>query len=255
MVLENQTTNSVSSLPDEVWEIMASPKTIEFNIKLGEKYKLNPDKIHIIALIEAGVFHKKFSLQEFPKILKEKLALDLKTTRELTNDINKNLFIPLRNYLGVLPPITAMGNMEKKTEEKFKELKPEIAPPLKKKEKFLQGTLPTYKEKISPYEKKRGISPGLIVHKKAAAPIISKTITPSKIEKPVSKKPFQAATPKIIPVPKIKQAATEKAPRIENLDDYQIRTMKKDIEKAKKKFIPPKPKVKVKNKVVDLSGK
>lgn len=36
---------------------------------------------------------------------------------------------------------------------------------------------------------------------------------------------------------------------------YQIRTMKQDVEKAKKKPIPPKPKPKIKDNIVDLSGK
>jgi len=121
MVLENQTTDSISSLPDNVWEIMASPKTTQFNIKLGEKYKLDMDKVQIIAIVEAGIFHKKFSIQQFPKLLNEKLAIDSETTTKLVNDINKKLFIPLKDYLGVLPHLSGIASPSN-TQESIKKL-------------------------------------------------------------------------------------------------------------------------------------
>jgi len=213
MVLENQTTDSISSLPDNVWEIMASPKTTQFNIKLGEKYKLDMDKVQIIAIVEAGIFHKKFSIQQFPKLLNEKLAIDSETTKKLVNDINKKLFIPLKDYLGVLPHLSGIASPSN-TQESIK--KPSIS-----------KTNLSWTKKISPYEKKREI-----------------------ISRP-NRKAEPKKTSKI-PIPEIKKEEIRIPPQSKEVNEYQIRTMKQDIEKARKQSTLSEGN---KNNIVDLSGK
>ena len=92
---------------------------------------------------------------------------------------------------------------------------------------------PTYEKKISPYEKIRKLISK--VPKAEEIPTFSKEKeAEAKFEKK-EKKPQPADT---LPTPQ-----------------YRIRTMKQDIEKAKRQPIPPKPEPKIKDNIVDLSGK
>jgi len=112
--------------------------------------------------------------------------------------------------------------------------KPEIPIPPKIKElpkEKPKKITPVYKEKISPYEKKRKIIP---VTPKTKAPSPPIKLKEKLAEKEEIKKEIKSKEKIEVPI----QA---------------IRTMKKDIEKAKKRPIPPKPKTK--DNIVDLSGK
>jgi len=114
--------------------------------------------------------------------------------------------------------------------------KPEISIPPKIKElpkEKPKKITPVYKEKISPYEKKRKI-----------IPVIPKTKTPP---------PTIKLKEKLVEKKEIKREIKPKK-KIE-VPIQAIRTMKKDIEKAKKKPIPEKLKPKIKDNIVDLSRK
>ncbi len=97
-----------------------------------------------------------------------------------------------------------------------------VPPPPKIEKETPKG--PAYE--ISPYERKR--------------------------ETPLTTLPVQEE----IQIPEAKKEADSRStsPGLKK-QEYQIRTMKQDIERAKKKPIPPKPKPKIKDNVVDLSGK
>lgn len=92
-------------------------------------------------------------------------------------------------------------------------------------EEITEEISPVYEGKISPYEEKREIA--------------TKEITLP------AKKELSAEAPTDIGAEVGAKA----------LDEYQIRTMKQDIERAKKQPIPPKPQPKIKDNIVDLSGK
>lgn len=244
----NTTTTPASYIPDKVWDIMASLKTGEFNIKLGEKYKLGPEKIHLLAQIEGEVFYKELALQKFPETLQEKLNLDPEITKKLANDVNQGVFVPLQDYLGIPTPFPMIEGVEEKPKKPspFKKLftkkpkpKPGIpAPP--KKPAFFKG-------KISPYERRRGIPP-------------KPPIEPTAI--PTFPKELERASQRLA---RLKQKKAEAPLKKVDVGEYKIRTMKQDVEKAKKQVIPQKPrpeadqpwtdKPKLKNNIVDLSGK
>ncbi|MCK4860197.1 MAG: hypothetical protein KAS87_06545 [Candidatus Omnitrophica bacterium] len=99
---------------------------------------------------------------------------------------------------------------------------PVMPPPLPKTEESQLEAGSPWAGKISPYEEKREI--------KATPP-----------------------TEKELPT----EAPTDVEAKVgaEALDEYQIRTMKQDIKMAKKQPIPPKPQPKIKDNIVDLSGK
>jgi len=209
--------NNFSNLPDKIWDIASSLKTIDFNTKLEEKYNLSSKQIHILAATEWSVFTKKISIQRFSKAIKEKLGLDKQVAQEISEKVNKNLFAPVKEYL---------------KKEKIKKLEPEEIKKPKEKEEKKQDI---YEQKVSPYEKEREIP--------KAKPIkIS-----HKIEEKTDLQP-------IPPLAKKQINYKEEAP------EYKIRTMKKDVEKAKKnpisiepKPIPPKPPKK--DNIIDLSKK
>jgi len=264
------------SLPKDLRENVFAVKTADKIREVAQKYEISNQKICHLASITGDVLLGVLPLEKFSNALELRLAINKMAAQAIVEEIKREIFLPVwtsfkkaqespmeaPSHPLVMPapkPKKEIKKLEKTKPEKLKpkELKPELTPPPPmKKERFSQGTLPAYKGKISPYEKKREIGPRPIISKKTAVPIISEIIASPKTEESVSKKSFQAVTPKIIPVPKVKQVATEKPPRIEGLNDYQIRTMKKDIEKAKKKSISPKPETKVvKDNLVDLSGK
>jgi hypothetical protein len=245
----NTTTIPASYIPDKVWEIMASLKAGEFNVKLGEKYKLGPEKIHLLAQIEGEVFYKELPLQKFPETLQEKLNLDPETTQKLANDVNKELFAPLQDYLGISTPFPMIEEVEEKPKKPspFKKLfkkKPEKSKPEKTKPKPEIPAPPKkpafFKGKISPYEQRRGVPP----------------------EIPTFSKELEKTSQRLA---RLKQKKAEAPLKKVDVGEYKIRTMKQDVEKAKKQVIPQKPrpeadqpqagKPKLKNNIVDLSGK
>lgn len=116
----------------------------------------------------------------------------------------------------------------KKPKKLKKEEEPELILPTPSKTREVpEEVMPIYRGKISPYEKKREITP---------------------------QKPFVEAEEEIPTFPKeLEKKARETRPSIE--EKYKIRTMKRDIEKAKRQPIPPKPEPKIKDNIVDLSGK
>ncbi len=131
-------------------------------------------------------------------------------------------------------PIPTVPVLEKPTTPEELPKKPEEALPTSvgtptevrtiRKEETTEEISSVYKGKISPYERKRELAP---------------EVTPEKKELP-TEVPTDVKTTGI---------------RAEAMGEYQIRTMKQDIEKAKKQPIPSKPQPKIKDNVVDLSGK
>lgn len=130
--------------------------------------------------------------------------------------VNPTLLQTFSPPVRIIPPapekVPVKIKVEKKEEKPEPEPKPKPSPPtpVKIEEAPKEEEMTTYERKISPYERKRGLTP-----------------------------------------------ATKKgeAKKEEEMGEYQIRTMKQDIEKAKKKPIPEKSKAKNKNNILDLSDK
>ena len=106
-------------------------------------------------------------------------------------------------------------------------------PPLPKRE-VPKPIISEYEDKISPYERKREPIPELKKEIKTFPLEIEKML-----EEESKKEP--------------QETLKKEEPR--RVGGYQIRTMKTDIEKTKKQPIPPKPQPKIKDNIVDLSGK
>ncbi len=144
------------------------------------------------------------------------------TLREFLRDFGVPL--PGEERRAPLPQPTA-GQPKAEKSDLLKKLaeekpKPKPAPAPIQREEITEEISPVYEGKISPYEEKREIA--------------AKEVTP----------PTKAEG---------KELPTKAQP--EALGEYQIRTMKQDIKRAKKQPIPPRPQPKIKDNIVDLSGK
>jgi hypothetical protein len=129
-----------------------------------------------------------------------------------------------------------------------KEPKPEeIIPPKIEEAAQRLGKIPSiYKGKISPYEQKREVGPthiGRIIPPSPRLPLEKRIPTfPEKTKQAIKKLEKEE-----------KKEKKEKPQKVDIKGKYRIQTMKKDIEKAKQAL--PRPEPKVKNNIVDLSGK
>lgn len=133
--------------------------------------------------------------------------------------------------------------------KKEKELEPEeiVPPKIEEAAQRLRKISSIYKGKISPYERKREVGPTHIgrIIPPSPGPILEKRIPtfPEKTKQEIKKlEKEEEKKPKVPPTP---------VKKVDMKGKYRIQTMKKDIEKAKQAL----PKPKVKNNVVDLSGK
>jgi len=129
-----------------------------------------------------------------------------------------------------------------------KEPKPseEIIPPKIEEAAQRLGKIPSiYKGKISPYEQKREVGPthiGRIIPPSPRLPLEKRIPTfPEKTKQEIKK------------LEKEEKEEEKKPQKVDIKGKYRIQTMKKDIEKAKQ--VLPRPEPKVKNNIVDLSGK
>lgn len=108
-----------------------------------------------------------------------------------------------------------------------------------------------YEKRISPYEKKRRFSSIMSTLNRPIATIDIPHPKPPKAEE-IQTFSGVETKPEKKEAEKTSEAKPKSAPA---MPQYQIRTMKQDIEKAGKQPLPPKPTPKVKDNVVDLSGK
>lgn len=237
IVQTQQGNNSFGFLPEDVWQIMLSPKTIEFNKKLIEKYKLSPEDGREMVILEENVFRKNIPPYAFSKMLAEKTKIDLKTAQKISEEITQKLFLPIKDYLG---PLTGpLLKPKPKISEEQTEIKPE-----EKKEIVEKPKEETEKEKeikISPYEQKRETP----IIKPETEKEETKEEEKEKIEIPTfpkipeKPKPFSISKPatRIIKEEK-KDEEQKKAKELEKKyllkkGDYKIRTMKEDVKKVK----------------------
>ncbi len=139
-----------------------------------------------------------------------------------------------------------------RAEKKQKGPKPEeIIPPKIEEAAQRLGKIPSiYKGKISPYEQKREVGPthiGRIIPPSPRPPLEKRIPTfPEKTKQEIKK------------LEKLEKEKEEKPQKVDIKGKYRIQTMKKDIEKAKQVLRIPtdrQAKPKVKNNIVDLSGK
>jgi len=235
MVIQNQPkSSSPSFLPEDVWQIMLSPKTIEFNKKIREKYKLSPEDSREMVLLEEAVFKKNIPPYAFSKMLAEKTKIDLDAAQKISDEIIKKLFLPIKDYLGPLTgPLIKPKPVASEEEEKPRK---EIAVEKHKEEKEI---------KISPYEQKREtpvIKPEIKTEEKTE----EEKKDEEKAEIPtfpkITEKPKQFSVPK--PITRIikeekRDEEQKKAKEVEKKfllkkGDYKIRTMKEDVKKVKK---------------------
>jgi len=122
----------------------------------------------------------------------------------------------------------------------------EIIPPKIEEAAQRLGKIPSiYEGKISPYERKREVGPthiGRIIPPSPRPPLEKRIPTfPEKTKQEIKK------------LEKEEKEEKKKPQKVDIKGKYHIQTMKKDVEKAKQAL--PKPEPKVKNNIVDLSGK
>lgn len=151
-----------------------------------------------------------------------------------------------------------------KPEERSKIIPP-LAPPLAKEPIVTKEKKPGFLEKLFGKKEKeptspgpasqRGelVSPGLKKPAPKPTPLPPKPPAPPAYEKKIFEIPTFFKEKKA----EAKSEKKEKEPQPTTLPpmQYRIRTMKQDIEQAKKQPIPPKPEPKIKDNIVDLSGK
>lgn len=122
----------------------------------------------------------------------------------------------------------------------------EIIPPKIEEAAQRLGKIPSiYKGKISPYERKREVGPthiGRIIPPSPKFPLEKRIPTfPEKTKREIKK------------MEKLEKEEKKKPQKVDIKGKYRIQTMKKDIEKAKQAL--PRLEPKIKNNIVDLSGK
>jgi hypothetical protein len=187
-----------SKIPKDVWAVMISKKPSLLNHRLGKKYKLSSNQVDLITVIESQIFYKELSLQDFPKILQEKLNLNPEVAQKLSSDIYDKLFSSLKDYFNFKgSPIAQEGKQESEKEE------------------------------------------------------MSVAQAPSRL--PIPELPSVPESP--VPIGESPIEAPRRESEQTGQGEYQIRTMKQDIEKAKRGPIPPKPEPETSRNVVDLSNK
>ena len=86
-------------IPKHILEIMNSMKTVEFNTAIEKKYKLRPEQIHKLAILESKVFYKELALVNFPITIKNQLNLDAEIGKSIAFNICQTLFLPAQPYL------------------------------------------------------------------------------------------------------------------------------------------------------------
>lgn len=142
------------------------------------------------------------------------------------------------------------GKKPKKPKPPKPKKKPEppeeiIPPKIEEAAQRLKKIPSIYEGKISPYERKREIGPthiGRIIPPSPRPPLEKRIPTfPEKTKQEIKK------------LEKEEKEEKKKPQKVDIKGKYRIQTMKKDIEKAKQAL--PRPEVKVKNNIVDLSGK
>ena len=140
------------------------------------------------------------------------------------------------------PSAIQAGKKPKEPKEKPEEIVP---PKIEEAAQRLKKIPSIYEGKISPYERKREVGPthiGRIIPPSPRPPLEKRIPTfPEETKQEIKK------------LEKEEKEEKKKPQKIDIKGKYHIQTMKKDVEKAKQAL--PKPEPKVKNNIVDLSGK
>jgi len=112
---ENKNNKTIESriMPKDVLDIVASPKTVEFNTRIEEKYNLSPKQIHQLAIIEGEIFEKKIPINEFLIVVKTKLGIDTEIAKSIAYEVCQNLFLPVGYYFpGIKEFITQLKSAQ-----------------------------------------------------------------------------------------------------------------------------------------------
>ena len=141
----------------------------------------------------------------------------------------------------------------RRQKRKKKKPKEEVLPPkIEEASQRLKKIPSVYEGRVSPYERKEEV-----LEKEEKIPTFPEKEIPTfskefeeKAKKAslrlIHRKQKELKKPKVPPIP---------VKKVDIKGKYKIRTMKKDIEKVKEQVAPSKTKPRVKNNVVDLSGK
>lgn len=87
------------SVPKHILDIMHSSKTIDFNSRIEEKFKLAAEQIHKLAILEGKIFYKELTLADFPMAIKSQLNIDAEKAKSIAFDVCQSLFLPAKDYL------------------------------------------------------------------------------------------------------------------------------------------------------------
>jgi len=106
------------NIPQYILDIMNSLKTVEFNTIIEKKYKLLPEQIHKLAILEEKIFYKEITLADFPAAIKTTLNLNENTANSIAFDVCQNLFLSAQPYLIGVKELMVRLKPEKITTDK-----------------------------------------------------------------------------------------------------------------------------------------
>lgn len=209
------------SLPFKLREVIFDVKTADKIYEIAQKYKLGSQKIPLLASEVGLVLLALVRIQNFINSLKERLKIDEPIAQTIAQEIHKEIFLPIKEEL-----------------KKVYEEKPYEVPSTK---------VPKVEE--IPYGKpERPVE----VEKKPGVPAEEVVPEESQVPKPQPKK-YEIAQ---IPEEEIEEEAElEEKPKERGVPEskrYELRTMKKDIERLKEE--PAKPGPRIEGNIVDLKG-
>jgi len=92
-------------------------KTAETNLSIEEKYGLNPEQTHQLAILENKIFSKELTVADFPGAVKTALDLNENTANSIAFDVCQDLFLSAEQYLiGVKPLMVRLKPEQTKSE-------------------------------------------------------------------------------------------------------------------------------------------
>jgi hypothetical protein len=90
----------LQNCPQEIQDFISSPDFSDFNIKLVDKFFLNPAQLDFIIDLEDLLILKKISATDLPSRLEEMNHADKKDLRAISLEIATGLLWPIQDYLG-----------------------------------------------------------------------------------------------------------------------------------------------------------
>ncbi len=183
-----------ADLPDDLQRALFAPETANAIRAVGKKYELTLDKVGVLAGETGNVMMGITPTSEFIKNISEKVGVDKEKARMIAEDINQQIFAPVRESLKKVHRLEEPKNLSNKpAQSASKETTPHASP-----------LNPSSKFPLTKMEYERVRSVGSEIKKPAVAPPPSNL----PIGKPINPLPVVATkpTPPTPPTPPIPPA-------------------------------------------------